>query len=245
MRKNLKIVLISLLCLQVVFLAIWVVSLYAPFSGQPEITADGNVWFDTISEKQEGEVFETKIFVDSGDQELAAFGMIIEYDQNVVCIKKVSAGVDGFVAAVNIDNSLGWMKVSGFDPDGKPANTEFHVLTITWEALTIGNSLIDITVDKMVDENYDPIGTSKGIDTNIKIIKHTGILRVSGETGDVNNDGGVDIVDALVVAQYYVGLNPSNFDLSSADTDCDGNVDIVDALVIAQYYVGLISSFPC
>jgi hypothetical protein len=64
-----------------------------------------------------------------------------------------------------------------------------------------------------------------------------------GNIGDVNNSGAIDIVDALLVAQYYVGLNPSNFDISKADTNCNGSVDIVDALLIAQYYVGLISRF--
>jgi hypothetical protein len=61
--------------------------------------------------------------------------------------------------------------------------------------------------------------------------------------GDVNNSGSIDIVDALLTAQYYVGLNPSNFDISRADTNCNGTVDIIDALLIAQYYVGLISGF--
>lgn len=66
---------------------------------------------------------------------------------------------------------------------------------------------------------------------------------VPGNLGDVNSDGAVDIVDALLVAQFYVGLNPSNFNKDNADTNCDGSIDIVDALLIAQYYVGLISSF--
>jgi hypothetical protein len=59
--------------------------------------------------------------------------------------------------------------------------------------------------------------------------------------GDVNNNGTIDIVDALLVAQFYVGLNPSNFDSSKADANCNGTIDIVDALLIAQYYVGLVS----
>lgn len=59
--------------------------------------------------------------------------------------------------------------------------------------------------------------------------------------GDVNDDGEIDIVDALLVAQYYVGL--TSIDTSRADTNCDGSVDIIDALLIAQYYVGLISKF--
>ncbi len=63
--------------------------------------------------------------------------------------------------------------------------------------------------------------------------------------GDVNGSGAIDIVDALVIAQYYVGLNPSNYNAACADVNCSGSVDIVDALLIAQRYVGLISNFPC
>jgi endo-1,4-beta-xylanase len=63
--------------------------------------------------------------------------------------------------------------------------------------------------------------------------------------GDTNGNGSVDIVDALLIAQSYVGLNPSGFNASCADVNCSGAIDIVDALLIAQLYVGLISSFPC
>jgi hypothetical protein len=65
----------------------------------------------------------------------------------------------------------------------------------------------------------------------------------TGDPGDVDGSGTIDIVDALITAQYYVGLNPENFDTARADTNCDGNIDIVDALIIAQYYVGLINEF--
>ena len=59
----------------------------------------------------------------------------------------------------------------------------------------------------------------------------------------MNSDANVDIIDALLIAQYYVGLNPSNFNIQAADTNCDGSVDIVDALLVAQYYVGLVNGF--
>ncbi len=62
--------------------------------------------------------------------------------------------------------------------------------------------------------------------------------------GDVNNDGFIDIVDALLTAQYFVGLNPNNFHLEVADVNANGSIDIVDALLIAQYFVGLINEFP-
>jgi hypothetical protein len=66
-----------------------------------------------------------------------------------------------------------------------------------------------------------------------------------GLSGDVNGSGTIDIVDALLVAQYYVGLNPSNFNSTVADVNCSGSIDIVDALLVAQNYVGLITAFPC
>ncbi len=68
---------------------------------------------------------------------------------------------------------------------------------------------------------------------------------LSGQAmGDVNNDSSITIIDALLVAQYYVGMQPSVFYQNAADVNGSGAIDIVDALLIAQYYVGLISVFP-
>jgi spore coat protein H len=63
-------------------------------------------------------------------------------------------------------------------------------------------------------------------------------------TGDVNTDGAINIVDALLVARYYVGLDVPDFNTVYADVDGNGSVQITDALLIARYYVGLITSFP-
>jgi glucuronoarabinoxylan endo-1,4-beta-xylanase len=64
-----------------------------------------------------------------------------------------------------------------------------------------------------------------------------------GNIGDVNGDSNINIVDALLIAQYYVGLNPSPFDTAAADANCNGSIDITDALLVAQYYVGIITQF--
>lgn len=65
----------------------------------------------------------------------------------------------------------------------------------------------------------------------------------NGKLGDVNEDGLIDIVDALLVAQYYVGQNPQNFNKTYADVNSSGEIDIVDSLLIAKAYVGAISEF--
>jgi hypothetical protein len=75
------------------------------------------------------------------------------------------------------------------------------------------------------------------------------LLSVSGalyaqSPGDVDNNGSITIVDALVIAQYYVGMTPATFYVSAADVNADGTINIVDALLVAQYYVGIITEFP-
>jgi S-formylglutathione hydrolase FrmB len=67
--------------------------------------------------------------------------------------------------------------------------------------------------------------------------------QVSVPQGDTNGDGGINIIDALLTDQYYVGLDPAGFNRGVADTNCDGSVTITDALLFAQYSVGLITQF--
>jgi hypothetical protein len=132
----------------------------------------------------------------------------------------------------------------------------------TIENENIGGSAFWWYMDRMVDTNF---GIMEG-DPELSVFRShssrmaskTGSTQTTPPTtppttaptappqsglGDVNASGSIDIVDALLVAQYYVGLNPSNFNLNAADTNCDGSVNIVDALLIAQYYVGLIDRF--
>ncbi|MBN2441024.1 MAG: hypothetical protein JXJ04_06750 [Spirochaetales bacterium] len=72
----------------------------------------------------------------------------------------------------------------------------------------------------------------------------SGFTQASGTIGDVNSDGAITIIDALLVAQYSVDLTPSAWNYDAADVNLDGERNIIDALLIAQYYVGLITEFP-
>ena len=63
-------------------------------------------------------------------------------------------------------------------------------------------------------------------------------------TGDVDNSSTINIVDALMTAQYSVGYNVAGFNPAVADVDGNGTVNILDALMIAQFSVGTITFFP-
>ena len=63
--------------------------------------------------------------------------------------------------------------------------------------------------------------------------------------GDVDGDGDVDNLDAMMVLQYDAMLiTKDDLDLSVGDVDGDGDVDNVDAMLILQFDAELISAFP-
>ena len=69
--------------------------------------------------------------------------------------------------------------------------------------------------------------------------------QTSSNCGDVNTDGIVNIVDALIIAKYYVGLSTLTIEESIADVNGDGTVNILDSLLIARFYIGLESTLNC
>lgn len=60
--------------------------------------------------------------------------------------------------------------------------------------------------------------------------------------GDVDSDGVVDLADAVLVINHYVGKPVTVFNAKAADVDGDGVIDLADAVLIINYYVGKIPS---
>jgi len=189
--------------------------------------------------------FNTEVHFNSGNDILAAYSFLITFNSSVVVVNTnegtdgVSPGTEGFVVAVNTDTP-GEIVASGFDVNGTGPGTDLHLLTIHWLAQTYdGTTIVHLTPDIMTDPDTATIGSPATVDGTITIQTETCVLR-----GDINNDGTVNIVDALLVAQWYVGLNPSGVDIVCGDVDHSGSITILDALLIAQYFVGLITTFP-
>lgn len=60
--------------------------------------------------------------------------------------------------------------------------------------------------------------------------------------GDVNNDGDVDIADAVCIVNHVVGIATPSFVAQAADVNGDGDVDIADAVRIVNLVVGKINA---
>ncbi|MBN2535539.1 MAG: hypothetical protein JXB88_21855 [Spirochaetales bacterium] len=141
----------------------------------PESTqgkAIGTVWIDPATktvDMNEDVNFSLDVYVNSGSQKVAAYGIDITYEDEIILAKSVSAGVDGFIAAANIDEP-GFISTSGFDINGKGPGTALHLLIINFEALATGNSPIGVTVNSLTDPETQVIGTPTGEDGNVEII---------------------------------------------------------------------------
>ena len=63
--------------------------------------------------------------------------------------------------------------------------------------------------------------------------------------GNVNGDNTIDVSDALLVCQFYLGnVAPTDAQNAAADVNGDGAVDVSDASMICQFYLGNITEFP-
>lgn len=80
----------------------------------------------------------------------------------------------------------------------------------------------------------------------VMVILSFSTTQVQGQAvcGDVNDDSTVNIVDALLLAQCYVGIANCHNTLIG-DVNCADSINIIDALLVAQLYVGLISTLNC
>ena len=115
---------------------------------------------------------------------------------------------------------------------------------ISWINWSLGNKHEPASILKPNTSLAGPWTIYDLTDSGVWIKERLSDSSVPTLLGDVDNSGVVNIIDALMVAQYYVGLDPSNFHPEVADVNEDGSINILDALLISQHYVGLIDSFP-
>ena len=164
----------------------------------PKTASPGNVWFSASNDQELGDFFTTNLYVDTGSALLAAYGIDITYDPTIIQLNTsignsgVQKGNEGFISAVN-PNTLGLLKITGFDINGRGPNSQLHLLTINWIAIGLGTSPLDISVDVLVDPNTNTIGSPQGFTRSI-VVK----LPTSPPTFS-------DIPDDLTIEEYTTG----------------------------------------
>jgi len=119
----------------------------------------------------------------------------------------------------------------------------------TIRGLATGNYIISASAPNYLTSYFngatsevdaDPVLVIEGEDTQVDLT-----LDPVG-CGDGNEDRRTSMVDAMLIAQYVVGLiEGGDLNLTMTDVNGNGSVSMVDAMMVAQKVAGLIESLSC
>jgi len=155
----------------------------------------------------------------------------ITYSSTVVCDNMVSgctikgtkgSGTDSYGAGV-----------IGMSINPNTSSNNFYTPDVV---LIVGNQTYDDTTPRGV-WNYDISTQSYG---PTDIIENCAAMIL--QKGDVDGDGVIDLADAVLVINHYVGKPVAKFNEKAADVDGDGVIDLADAVRIINFYVGKVQS---
>lgn len=156
-------------------------------------------------------------------------------------ISTSSTNVNNVRISAYKDNATGNFAVVAINEStsNQSISFRFNGTTVTTVTPYVTNGSLDLAKQSDINASAGVFSVSLAPTSVTTFVKSGG---TAGTKGDVNGDGTVNIVDALLIAQYYVGNPPAVFIVANGDVNGDGTVNIVDALRVAQYYVGLIPS---
>ena len=197
---------------------------YTSTAGGPD-----KVWFENITPSYVGEIFTTNICVNTGAQKLGAYGFEVEYDPTILKVLSVQEGSEGFLTVFRNQYTDGWARMCGFDVDGEGPDSRMELLEVTWEAIGIGSTTVNNTIDRLVDNIYNPIGTPYTDDWEVSILRNI---------GDVNSDQTIDQSDVLAIGEFSIGSTPPTFYEDVADVNFDGEINGIDCLQLQQFILG-------
>jgi len=160
------------------------------------------------------------------------FGLEFKLNFNASALSANSITRGSFIPSsvtptTQIDNTAGFVKFNvslsaSLDGAGTVAVVEFQV-----KADKLRNSPLHLSDVNLVDSAGQPLPftTTDGSFTNVKAVE-----------GDLNEDGVVDVFDALIAAQVF-GLTPQDPGWNPAvDMNGDGTVDIFDFIVLGANF---------
>ncbi|HID26882.1 MAG TPA: hypothetical protein EYP22_03445, partial [Methanosarcinales archaeon] len=180
---------------------------------------------------KEGDSIEVPINITSANN-LGSMDLLLSYDPNILEAIDVKKG--SLTQNSNLEYKItnGTISISLIDLKGIQGSGDFIILGFKVIGSSGSASPILINHIEATDTNFNKLAINK--ESGLIIIE----TNKCGITGDVNGDGKVTSLDALMALQMSVGLIPVD---QCADVNVDSKVTSLDALMILQASVGLIT----
>jgi hypothetical protein len=145
-------------------------------------------------------------------------------------ITDVANGTFDYTLA-NIDNETGWASIGAWQGNNSGLNGSFILANVTFRSnSTNGTSPLNLSVVTFTDATND----TNQILYIVQNGTYTAVLN-----GDVNDNGKVDITDAMYLAKHVLWIAGwENINEDAADVDGNGRIDLADAMYLAQHVLG-------
>ena len=127
---------------------------------------------------------------------------------------------------------------------GETGKTLTYGYLRVYSNLSSGESITFKCYDKTENKELEVTATAIDFEANAVVGYPSTPQSLSIDTGeepvllgDADDDGVVDLTDAVAVFEYYMNGEYPNFNEVAADFDCDGTVDLTDAVLIFEFYM--------
>lgn len=181
----------------------------------------------------------------------AVLGLTINYDATLFDYKslEVDSSLADKIALKDANSTEGQIRAAYVAGQDITDVGSFLNLTLEAKDSAQAGTASDVTVEITQVANYeekslDGTGAKYTVTLKDNSVNPNPPGPSGQKLGDVNNDGNIDLLDALCILQNYNGVKElDNNAKTAADVDKNGVVDLVDALRIMKYYNGEISGF--
>ena len=119
---------------------------------------------------------------------------------------------------------------------------EYHITPSLEKAKSVIGHLYPLASDSQISKIYNDLNSSTDSFSFSDLASCASKLKYEPETdfGDVNGDGEVDEMDAMLVSRYSAGLLEFNSEqIAIGDINGDGEIDEMDAMKISRTSAGL------
>lgn len=175
-----------------------------------------------------------------------ALGLTMSYDTSLFTYDSLTIA-DSVSSKISLDSTYndsanGQIKASFIALDDVTATGDFLYLKLkAKQAVTTSvTSNIGVTVTQVGNKKESAM-TGTGTTASVTLVPQSSTTQT---LGDVNNDGVINLIDAVYILQYYNHVRDfTSAQLTAADVNKAGGVTLVDALMIMKYYNGELKSF--
>lgn len=178
----------------------------------------------------------------SGGTGFTNFGIALDYDRDALTLTAIDVDEDSLLNGAAVSANAGWTgadgETYGYLTCASPEKITGDGLLFT-ATFQVGDGVtgsVSVTpVVHYVRNNTALFSVFEEIPANA-VSAELSVIRM----GDVNQDGEVDVIDALMAYRAYRGvLVLSDAQETAADLNQDGEIDVLDALLIYRIYRGV------